>query len=250
VTGYWKMLEDQNTIESQGRQENLEEFVNVMAEYTRFSEKPSLEEFLDQISLSSDLDGQDLSNDRLPLMTLHLAKGLEFPVVFLVGMEEGLFPHSRSLNSDEDIEEERRLCYVGMTRAKTKLYLSCVNERRLFGVNQYNFPSRFLKEIPEDVIERIDIHKVKDYFDSGKSYNEGHRGDDSDQSNVDYSYDQRVPDETESPYKRGMKVRHPVFGVGTIKSCESIKDGEKLTIAFTNGQLKQILSKYAQLVVL
>lgn len=242
ATGYWKMLEEEQTIEAQGRMENLEEFVNVISEYARAVEAPTLEGFLDQASLASDAD-ENTSEDKLPLMTLHLAKGLEFPVVFMVGLEEGLFPHSRSLDTREDIEEERRLCYVGMTRAQEKLTLSFVRERRLFGSNQYNLPSRFLEEIPEDLLDRRGM-SYKAYAQEAEEEDGGYT--------VDYSYDQSVSEvapsrRSLSPFRRGAKVRHPVFGVGTIRALEGEEEGAKLTIAFSNGQIKKILAKYANL---
>lgn len=233
VTGLWKMWQAQGTVESESRLENLEEFVNVVAEYLNQTGEPTLEGLLDQLSLASDTDAEATA-DRIPLMTLHLAKGLEFPVVFLVGMEEGLFPHSRSLETDDEIEEERRLCYVGITRAQKKLFLSFVRERRLFGTSQYNLPSRFLDEIPADLIHQISSSEKR----YSRPAEEG--------ITVDYSDDQTV----EVVLQRGVKVRHPVFGVGTIRASEGYEDKQKLTIAFSNGQLKRILTKYANLEIL
>lgn len=240
ATGYWKMLADQNSIEAESRMENLEEFVNVVQEYESGSDAPTWEGFLDQACLASDLDDLNRASQKISLMTLHLAKGLEFPVVFMVGMEEGLFPHSRSLESRTELEEERRLCYVGMTRAQHKLYLTLAHERHLFGSSQFNVPSRFLDEIPPETIQKQpvikDIHgrRLQNHFDD---------------LSIDTSYDQSQPADSEQ-FKRGSRVRHPVFGVGMIRTCEKVEDGQKLTIAFKNGQIKKILSKYADLVLL
>ncbi|MBI2339467.1 MAG: UvrD-helicase domain-containing protein, partial [Deltaproteobacteria bacterium] len=189
-TGYWKMLQDEKTIEAEGRMENLEELVNVVEEYCQREESPTLEGFLDQAALVSDADDLNPEADRLPLMTFHLAKGLEFPVVFMVGMEEGLFPHSRSLDAEKDVEEERRLCYVGMTRAREKLFLSFVNYRRLFGSSQYAIPSRFLDEIPEDLLEKISQKKIAGSME------------DEEESSIDYDFDQRPACEVEASSAR------------------------------------------------
>jgi len=149
------MLEAEKTVESQSRLENLEEFVTVIKEFCLQTETPTVAAFLDQSSLASDLDNYDQAEVRVPMMTFHSCKGLEFPAVFMVGMEEGLFPHERSLNSDEDIEEERRLCYVGMTRAKENLFLSYSRKRLYFGSIANNTVSRFLGDIEESLLESI-----------------------------------------------------------------------------------------------
>lgn len=152
-TGYWQMLTADKSFEAEGRKENLSELVNVVEEYEQSQPDASLEGFLDQIALASDLDNLEEEQNYVTLMTVHLSKGLEFPVVMIAGMEEGLFPHNRSLDSEDDIEEERRLCYVAMTRAQEKLYVSYANERKVFGSSSYNFPSRFLEDIPSDVLD-------------------------------------------------------------------------------------------------
>ncbi|MBI4412333.1 MAG: UvrD-helicase domain-containing protein [Deltaproteobacteria bacterium] len=249
-TGYWKWLEDQKTIEAEGRMENLEELVNVVEEYCQREESPTLEGFLDQAALVSDADDLAPEADRLPLMTFHLAKGLEFPVVFMVGMEEGLFPHSRSLDSIDDVEEERRLCYVGMTRAREKLFLSFVNYRRLFGTSQCCLPSRFLDEIPDDLLEKISQKKMDAGFSPDTSTLLSTDDEEGAESSVDYDFDQRPPSEIRSHYRRGVRVRHPVFGVGVVRASIGASDEQKLTIAFQNGLIKKILAKYAELVIL
>ena len=152
-TGYTKALEDENTIEAENRIENLEEFLTVAIEFEEEYAENSLSQFLEGITLSSDIDNVEEAEDSVTLMTLHSAKGLEFPVVFLVGMEEGIFPGYKSISEPKELEEERRLCYVGITRAKEYLYLTCSKQRTIFGSTSYNPVSRFLKEIPEDLLE-------------------------------------------------------------------------------------------------
>ena len=152
-TGYEDELKGQRTLEAEGRLENLEEFLGVAAEYDRRAAEPSLDGFLQEISLYTDVDSYVDTSELITLMTLHNAKGLEFPVVFIAGMEEGVFPHQRSLD-EQNVEEERRLAYVGMTRAMDRLYLLHARSRNLWGSGQYNLPSRFLDEIPERLVER------------------------------------------------------------------------------------------------
>ena len=152
-SGYTKALEQENTIEAENRIENLEEFLTVAIEFEEEYAENSLSQFLEGITLSSDIDNVEETEDSVTLMTLHSAKGLEFPVVFLVGMEEGIFPGYKSISEPKELEEERRLCYVGITRAKEHLYLTCSKQRTIFGSTSYNPVSRFLKEIPEDLLE-------------------------------------------------------------------------------------------------
>ncbi len=152
-TGLMEILDREKTIESQGRVENLRELLNVASEFQKETPEATPALFLEQVALIGDSDAYDPEKGILPMMTLHLAKGLEFPVVFMVGMEEGLFPHSRSLDEPEELEEERRLCYVGLTRSKEKIYLTLAARRRLYGGDQFNLPSRFLQEIPEELAD-------------------------------------------------------------------------------------------------
>ena len=149
-SGYVEELKADKKIENESRIENLREFVGVAREFEKETEEePNLENFLSRVSLTTDLDESDLDADRVTLMTLHAAKGLEFPVVFMAGMEEGIFPHARTLESPDELEEERRTCYVGITRAERKLYLTYARSRMLYGRSSYNAPSRFLEGIPE-----------------------------------------------------------------------------------------------------
>jgi DNA helicase-2/ATP-dependent DNA helicase PcrA len=152
-SGYLEALEAERTIEARGRIENLEEFVGVAKEYAERADEPSLSSFLQEISLYSDQDALRGEQSLVTLMTIHNAKGLEFRAVFMIGMEEGIFPHSRSIE-ENDIEEERRLAYVGMTRARERLTLTHASSRNLYGNRTYNLPSRFLDELPEEGVER------------------------------------------------------------------------------------------------
>ena len=156
LTGYTKALEEENTAQAESRIENLEEFLTVAIEFEKEEAEANLTNFLEGMTLSSDIDNMEESEDTVTLMTLHSAKGLEFPVVFLVGMEEGIFPGFRSIGEPKEIEEERRLCYVGVTRAKENLFLTCTKMRTMFGSTSCNSPSRFLEEIPSDLLEGYD----------------------------------------------------------------------------------------------
>ena len=154
-SGYIGELEKEKKPENESRLENLKEFIGVAKEFEQGEENPTLEAFLSQLALVSDVDNAELEDDRVTLMTLHSAKGLEFPIVFMVGMEEGIFPHSRTLRDEGEIEEERRTCYVGITRAQRKLYLTNAECRTIYGHENMNPPSRFLEEIPEEYLEKL-----------------------------------------------------------------------------------------------
>lgn len=161
-TGYQQELETEGEIEAQTRLENIEELVNKAVSYEEDSEHPTLDEFLEQVALVADIDSMDESENRVTLMTLHSAKGLEFPKVYLVGLEDGLFPSMMSINSDDrtDIEEERRLCYVGITRAKQELVLTSARQRMVNGETRYCKPSRFLEEVPADLLDEERLEPV------------------------------------------------------------------------------------------
>ena len=183
-TGYTKSLEDEKTIEAENRIENLEEFLTVAMEFEKEEVDNSLENFLQGMTLSSDIDNVDDAEESVTLMTLHSAKGLEFPVVFLVGMEEGIFPGYKSIGEESALEEERRLCYVGITRAKNNLFLTCSKQRTMFGSTSCNQISRFVKEIPEELLDGAEdvFGGNKDSFDdtvsrSGKVFGNKSFGD-------------------------------------------------------------------------
>lgn len=237
-SGYLRHLEQQNNIESETRLENLRELVVGADDFARANvgeenaERSSLELFLDEVALVSDLDQHDDRADRVSLMTTHTAKGLEFPVVFLVGLEEGIFPHAASSRDDEGIEEERRLCYVGMTRAMERLFLTCASERRRFGTRSYSVPSRFLREIPSEVLDGSTADRIASRAPGDSS--------------IDYSYGQWEGSDA-SPLRAGVRVRHPVFGVGTVQSVSGSDVNQKLRIRFDRVGVKTVLLRFANL---
>jgi DNA helicase-2/ATP-dependent DNA helicase PcrA len=185
-------------------------------------------------------------------MTLHSAKGLEFPVVILAGLEEGLFPHSRSSDDLEELEEERRLCYVGMTRARSRLVLTGAARRRIFGEYQSSEPSRFIDEVPAELVERI----APSYSSSGYQGNfphyefrtnpYGRGGRRAKETEPAYAYEDE-DQSTGMALRLGMKVRHPQFGVGTVLSVEALDDDTKLVVRFNAVGQKTLRAKYARL---
>jgi DNA helicase-2/ATP-dependent DNA helicase PcrA len=246
-TGYLRELEADNSIESQSRAENIRELLTVT---TRFDldeeiEDRSLPSFLEQVSLVSDLDSLDASADAVTMMTLHSAKGLEFPVVFLVGMEEGVFPHMRSLNSDRELEEERRLCYVGITRAREQLYLTSAYRRTLFGSGSNNAPSRFLREIPEHLFHRASVSSFIPEDERAASvrprastrWNE---------TPAEAKVIARKP-VSKGGFKVGDKVRHETFGIGVVLNVQEVNDDLQLSVAFPNSGVKKLLQSFAKL---
>lgn len=242
-SGYMEELEKDDSIESQSRMENLQEFLSVAMEFDKNSEVKSLEEFLANISLMSDLDNMDDEENSVVLMTLHSAKGLEFPVVFLAGMEEGLFPISRALNSDHELEEERRLCYVGITRAMERLYLTHAKLRTLYGKSSYNAMSRFIKEISTEfmagdweAVERKEKEALKPSpgIYRGASINT--------QSQVKAGSSQEV--------KPGTKINHGKFGIGTVISVKGSGENAELTIAFDSAGIKKLVMGFAPIKVI
>ncbi|MDA8233452.1 MAG: DNA helicase PcrA [Clostridia bacterium] len=239
-SGYQAELEQEKTVEAQTRLENLKEFRTVTKEFDETAEEKTLEEFLAGISLKSDLDNLEEGDDAVVLMTLHSAKGLEFPVVFMVGMEEMIFPHSRSMMDEAELEEERRLCYVGITRARERLYMTHAWQRTLYGNAQYNPASRFLEEIPEDLITTHDPLDgaaepavKKGVFPAGGSVQPKAAG-------------VKEPAAT-GQYALGDKVEHAKFGQGVIVSVKGSGDDAELSIAFPGAGVKMFIAKYAPL---
>ena len=233
-SGLAASLKAERTLEAEGRLENLEEFVGVAQEFDRLNPAGTLSDFLQEISLYADIDSLEATEPMVTLMTLHNAKGLEFPVVFLTGMEEGLFPHSRSLN-EERLEEERRLCYVGITRARDTLYLSYARSRTLHGSAGYKLPSRFLSEIPE---------KFKTYRNDGRGAGTRtpYGGRDGAAGPRSAPVRKDVPAGAFSP---GDKVLHAKFGEGVVLGLEA---GGVVTVFFPDlGDQKRLLLEYAPL---
>jgi len=191
------------------------------------------------------------------LMTLHASKGLEFPTVIIAGLEEGLFPHSRSCDDEEELEEERRLCYVGMTRAQERLVLTGSARRRVFGEYQPSDPSRFIDEVPAELVDHLASSLLTSSRDNSRSTNrrsEGFsRGGRSRRSQsvvketVDSNYAYEDEDQSLGAVGPGTKVRHPQFGVGTIVAVEPLRDDAKLTVRFRTVGQKKLLAKYAKL---
>jgi DNA helicase-2/ATP-dependent DNA helicase PcrA len=250
-TGYLKALEREGTPEAETRVENLRELIAGAEDFEALNEeggdadddRTPVELFLDQIALVSDLDNAALDDDRVSLMTAHMAKGLEFPCVFLVGMEEGVFPHQASSRDDTGVEEERRLCYVGMTRAMEELTLAYALERRRYGTRTFGSPSRFLREIPKDL-----LNEISSEFRQRVSRSPSERGSASGRS-YDYSYDQTASDDDGDPSspRAGMRVRHPIYGRGTVLAVEGRGPGQKLRIRFDDAGVKKIVVRYANL---
>jgi DNA helicase-2/ATP-dependent DNA helicase PcrA len=254
-SGYLQDLREERSEEAEGRVENLAELVSAAREYESRDPEPTLGGFVDRLSLLSDVDEEQGSrNARVWMMTLHSAKGLEFPVVIMAGLEEGLFPHSRSAEDEEELEEERRLCYVGMTRARAQLVLTGAARRRIFGEYQSSEPSRFIDEVPAELLERVEpSFSVKQHYQSSFSqygsrpnpYGRG-RGDRTRETTKTYAYEDE-DQSTGMALKIGMSVRHPTFGVGTVLSIEALEDDTKLVVRFTNIGQKTLRAKYARL---
>jgi DNA helicase-2/ATP-dependent DNA helicase PcrA len=241
-TGMVTTLEAERTIEAMGRVENLQELVGVAAEFEASSEGAvvgdeefgslsslrRLELFLEATALVSDIDEWDEGAGAVTLMTLHTAKGLEFPVVFMIGMEDGIFPHMRSLGSPEELEEERRLAYVGITRAQDRLYLSLAWKRMLFGGSTYNPPSRFLTEIPEKLVTKAPKRKRKGAVDQAAAFG---------------------PSSTVSPTEIGPgdRVRHGKWGLGTVREVVGEGDSAEVEVVFDTQGKKRLLLAWAPL---
>jgi len=252
-SGYLQDLREERSEDAESRVENLAELVSAAREYESREPEPSLGGFVDRLSLLSDVDEEQGARDaRVWMMTLHSAKGLEFPVVVLAGLEEGLFPHSRSSEDEEELEEERRLCYVGMTRARSRLVLTGAARRRIFGEYQSSEPSRFIDEVPAELIERkaASFSSSSGYQGNFPHYefrtNPYGRGRRVKEAEPTYSYEDE--DQTTGIALRlGMKVRHPQFGIGTVLSVERLDDDTKLVVRFTAVGQKTLRAKYARL---
>ena len=251
-SGYLQDLRDERNEDAEGRIENLAELVSAAREYESREQEPSLGSFVDRLSLLSDADEeQGVQNARVWLMTLHSAKGLEFPTVILAGLEEGLFPHSRSAEDQEELEEERRLCYVGMTRARARLVLTGAARRRIFGEYQSSEPSRFIDEVPPQLLEQV----APTYSSSAYQGNFPHyefrtnpygRGRRIKEESPTYAYE----DEDQSvvgSLRPGTRVKHAQFGTGTVLSVEPLDDDTKLVVRFNAVGQKTLRAKYARL---
>lgn len=231
-SGYLRKLEEEDSIEAQGRIENIKELVSAVWEYEETAEDKNIEGFLEQVSLVSGLDSWQETQDYVTLMTFHLAKGLEFPVVFMTGMEEGLFPHSDANFDDTELEEERRLCYVGMTRAEERLYLTSSASRRLYGQSRWNVPSRFIAEAGLVSAEVFEDNYVS-LLTSDKETVSFENNNDENFSGIELAV--------------GDMIAHAQFGEGRILSCTGSGEDLKIEVLFKTGEKKKLMAKYASL---
>ena len=256
-SGYVKDLREERSEDAEGRIENLAELVSAAREYESREAEPSLGGFVDRLSLLSDVDEEQGSRDaRVCLMTLHSAKGLEFPVVVIAGLEEGLFPHSRSSDDEAELEEERRLCYVGMTRARSRLVLTGAARRRVFGEYQSSDPSRFIDEVPAELLDRIapsfspgayQGHFPHYEFRTNPYGRGGRRGGRVREEAATYAYEDEDQSAGLLALRAGMRVRHPQFGVGSVISVEPVDNDTKLVVRFNAVGVKTLRAKYARL---
>ncbi|MGE0448431.1 MAG: ATP-dependent helicase [Vicinamibacterales bacterium] len=257
-SGYIQDLREERSEEAEARVENLAELVSAAREYESREPEPAVGGFVDRLSLLSDVDEEQGTRDaRIWMMTLHSAKGLEFPMVVLAGLEEGLFPHSRSSEDEEELEEERRLCYVGMTRARQRLVITGAARRRVFGEYQASEPSRFIDEIPSELLERsvssFSSSSHQSSFSSSRGWSRDQFrpsgsgvGGRTREQEPTYAYE----DEDQSAglvLRAGMRVRHQQFGVGHVISVEPLDGDAKLVVRFNSAGVKTLRAKYARL---
>ena len=238
-TGYMQVLRLENSIEANSRIDNLKELVSATAEFEKYSETGLLEDFLAETSLQADIDGLDESEEGVLMMTLHSAKGLEFPHVFLVGMEENIFPSFRSIEDPSSLEEERRLAYVGITRAEDCLYISHAATRNMYGQTKINPISRFIEEIPKDCFGQVEIRSKKKPTKFGLSLDEIKMKSMAPKT-------EPLDQETQAGIGPGTKVKHKIFGNGMVIT----NNNGLLTIAFDSKGIKKIQAGFAPLEVI
>jgi DNA helicase-2/ATP-dependent DNA helicase PcrA len=236
ASGYAAALAEEDTHESQDRLENLAELLSAAAQYDQREESPTVSGFLDRVSLLSESDVAKDGASPTVLMTLHSAKGLEFDWIFLAGLEEGLIPHARSLQSDEGLEEERRLCYVGMTRARERLFLTFAQSRQVFGQRRLTQPSRFLEEVPR---ESLDV--TSDVRGYEPAYVPRRRTADTPRPDL--------PPPVSADLGALRPGRHPMFGRGTVVRSDGTGDDLKLTVSFPGLGAKRLVARFAGLEV-
>lgn len=250
-TGYQEELEMGRSAQDQSRLENLQELLSVAEDFAkkaaRSGEEPSLENFLADVALVSDIDDADLEEDAVTLMTLHSAKGLEFPVVFLTGMEEGIFPHARTLLDEEQIEEERRLCYVGITRAEKLLYLTNAKMRMIYGHTYAYPPSRFLQEIPRNLLHEYKRPVTQKVVLRDSSDRQERRPKTANWFLQPKAGFMPKDSSVNASFKAGDKVSHKKWGAGTIVAVKDTEDGQEVKVAFVGGGIRSLLTKYAVL---
>ena len=245
-TGYMKMLEDQNTLEAEGRIENLMEFKSVIYDYEKDDMQLSLAEFMERIALLAEVDNHDENENAVVLMTMHSAKGLEFPFVFLPGLEDGLFPGWRAFEREDGLEEERRLCYVGMTRAKERLWLTSAAMRTMYGKTDYTRESQFLREVDKHLIDGDAIYEKKkdaraavslDGFSSDVKFKPFDQ--------LKYAKQQTKVNASgaDTQFAAGDRVKHAKFGPGTVLNA----NGKIIQIEFDDGSVKKLAAGMAPL---
>ncbi|MBI4595276.1 MAG: UvrD-helicase domain-containing protein [Candidatus Tectomicrobia bacterium] len=252
-THYIDFLRSHKDEHEENRIENVRELTSALAEFEKRSENKSLSAYLDQVALYSEQDDLDEKVGAASLMTVHASKGLEFPVVFMIGMEKTIFPHMRSLVDQQELEEERRLFYVGMTRAKDKLYLINCRFRRIFGMELRNEPSMFIEEIPEEYMESLDYSHL--YNEAGSSARDERRPGEAFRgpapggikSRVSKTAHREGSDHNEKGWAKGAMVIHPKFGQGIVQKQEGEGSELKVTVIFKQGGVKKLLVKYANL---
>jgi DNA helicase-2/ATP-dependent DNA helicase PcrA len=256
-SGYLHELREEKSEDAEGRIENLMELVSAAREYEQRDDEPSLGGFVDRLSLLSEADEVEGAKEaRVWLMSMHAAKGLEFPIVVVAGMEEGLFPHSRSAEDEEEVEEERRLCYVCLTRARERLVLTGASRRRVFGDYQSTRPSRFLEEVPGHLMQKIAPasprwepqggYELRNPYARRYGGGSGRPGGGRAREEAPaYAYE--YEDQSASGMRNGMRVRHKQFGVGTVVNVEDQGDDLKITVRFASVGTKKLLARYAGL---
>jgi DNA helicase-2/ATP-dependent DNA helicase PcrA len=249
-SGYLRTLRDERSEEAEARIENLMELVSAAREYEGRDPDAALGGFVDRLSLLSEADeAEGAAEARVWLMSMHAAKGLEFPTVIVAGMEEGLFPHSRSTEDAGEIEEERRLCYVCLTRARERLILTGASRRRVFGDYQPTEPSRFLDEIPPDLVEWLEPvaprWQQRPRVELRNPYARRRPDRVREDAGTSFAYEQE--DQSVMTVRAGMRVRHRLFGVGTVMAVEEHDDDYKLTVRFAAAGTKKLLARYAGL---
>ncbi|MBQ4370494.1 MAG: ATP-binding domain-containing protein, partial [Oscillospiraceae bacterium] len=254
-TGYLAMLDLKPGPESDARRENLMELKTSIEQYMRETENATLAGYLDMVSLYTDIDKYDEGDDCVTMMTMHSAKGLEFPTIFVAGAEEGIFPGMRAIGDEEEIEEERRLCYVAITRAKKKLYITGARQRMMMGRTSNNLPSRFVDELPDECIERSEAQRYAPTFGA---YGSGDRGARENEGGYGYGRRKRPARPPERPaaprpaaapaavdFRKGDAVEHKAFGKGVILSVQPTGGDALLEIAFDSAGTKRLMAKAA-----
>ncbi len=269
-TKYFDFIDEEDEpAKAEDRKNNVQELSSMLIKYQEEDPEFDLTDFLEDVALVSDIDSYNEDDDAVVLMTLHAAKGLEFPIVFIPGLEEGIFPGNQSLYSDEDLEEERRLAYVGITRAREKLYLVNARQRMLYGRTDRNMPSRFLREIPSNITEDKTVSKVSRTYDFGGGYstNKGYSsgfgspskphkyskstpiGSAHQSSSAAHQFGQVQPkmQANDVAYSVGDTVRHKAFGTGVILSQTPMGNDTLLEVAFDRAGTKKLMAKFAKL---